>query len=73
MTPLFWNPDEANSGAYKPVEKHSDGMISFSYRPPSKADVDALKNTETYRRLIEEGGGASLGVTPSEKEPADEG
>ena len=57
-----WQPEEASSEIYQDVEKHSQGMISFKYRPPSRADLDALKNTETYRKLIEEQGEASLGL-----------
>jgi hypothetical protein len=48
MAPI-WDPKEAESGVYKEVEKHSEGMISFTYRPPSQGDLDALKNSETYR------------------------
>jgi hypothetical protein len=55
MTPV-WDPDEAHTTVYQEVEKHSDGMISYTYRPPSQADLDALKNTETYRGLVREQG-----------------
>ena len=73
MALLFWNPEEADSGAYETVAKHSKGMISFAYSPLSEADLSALKNTETYRRLLEEVGAESLGVMPSEQNPANQG
>jgi len=53
MAPV-WNPEEANSGLYHEVEKHSEGMITFTYRRPSREDLDALKDTETYRNLVRE-------------------
>ena len=59
--PPLWEPDEAEPGVYNDIQEHSEGMISFTYRPPSKADIDALKNTETYRNLIEESGEGYLG------------
>lgn len=49
--PPFWDPSEADSEVYKKVQKHSDGLISFSYQPLSEADQEALKNTETYREI----------------------
>ena len=73
MELLFWNPDEAGSGAYGTVKKHSKGMISFAYRPLSETDLSALKNTETYRRLLEEVGAESLGVTPGAQEAPNKG
>lgn len=63
--PPVWDQNEARASVYHDVQKHSEGMISFTYRPPSKADLDALKNTETYRSLIRERGEESL-VTPTE-------
>lgn len=30
----FWDPDQASPDLYDDVERHSDGMISFAYRPP---------------------------------------
>ena len=53
MAPV-WNPDEANSGLYQEVEKHSDGMISFTYHRPTPEDLDALKDTQTFQNLIRE-------------------
>jgi hypothetical protein len=29
-------------------------MISFTYRPPSEQDLEALKDTETYRSIMQE-------------------
>jgi hypothetical protein len=51
MAPPRWNAEEGPQ-TYSPVEKHSDGMLSFTYRPPSNEDLEALKNTKTYRRLF---------------------
>jgi len=53
MSPL-WDPQEAKSTIYQGVEKHSEGMISFTYRPPSASDLKALKDTKTYRNLLRE-------------------
>ena len=55
MQPV-WNPDEAQTNLYKDVERHSDGMISFTYRPPKPGDLDALKNTKTYQAWLKERG-----------------
>ncbi len=49
---LLWDPEEAKSRVYQEVEKHSDGMISFTYRPPSASDLEALKGTKTYSKLM---------------------
>jgi hypothetical protein len=67
--PPTWSPDEADSRVYEDVEQHSEGMISFTYRPPSEADLDALKNTETYRSLLREQGEVSLGRDPAGDKP----
>jgi hypothetical protein len=53
MAPI-WDPEENKSNLYEEVEQHSDGMISVRYRPPSNAEIEALKNTRTYRNLIAE-------------------
>lgn len=53
MSPL-WDPEEAKSKIYQEVEKHSEGMISFTYRPPSASELETLKDTKTYRRLLRE-------------------
>ena len=53
MAPI-WDPEEAKSTLYEEVEKHSEGMISVRYRPPSNAQIEALKNTRTYRNLLVE-------------------
>lgn len=53
MLPI-WKPEEADTDVYKEVEHHSEGMISFTYRPPSESDLEALKNTETYRIIMEQ-------------------
>jgi len=52
MAPL-WDPEEAKSKIYSETKKHSEGMISFTYRPPSAADLEALKGTKTYRKLVQ--------------------
>lgn len=49
-----WENEEADSKVYQEIEKHSDGMISFTYHPPSTGDLDALKSTTTYRNLVRE-------------------
>ena len=48
--PFVWNQDE-NSAAqiYEDVERHSPGMISFTYKPPSSEVLEKLKKTQTYR------------------------
>ena len=51
---LASDPEETKSDLYQDVEKHSDGMISFTYRPPTSADVDALKSTKTYQNWLRE-------------------
>jgi hypothetical protein len=50
--PPVWEPDGERSAIYPKVEKHSDGMISFAFEPPTEADLEALKNTDTYRNLV---------------------
>jgi hypothetical protein len=59
MAPPRWKAEEGRE-AYNPVEKHSDGMVSFTYRPPSNEDLEALKDTKTYRSLFH----------PDEEQPA---
>ena len=66
-----WKPEEMHSGVYQEVEKHSDGMITFTYRPPSRQDVEVLKDTETYRGLMNEPGKTgSVGRLSGEKKTA---
>jgi hypothetical protein len=62
--PPLWEPDEAEPSVYSDIQEHSEGMISFTYRPPSKADLDVLRNTETYRKLIEESREKDMGESP---------
>lgn len=50
--PPLWDPKEAKSGLYKDVEKHSEGMYSFTYKPPTRKDLEALKGTRTYERFV---------------------
>ena len=52
--PPIWKPEEAEAKVYREVEPHSEGMISFTYRRPTAADMEALKNTATYRSVFEE-------------------
>jgi len=52
MPPPVWEPNEERSTIYKKVEKHSEGMISFAFEPPTEADLEALKNTETYQNMV---------------------
>jgi hypothetical protein len=52
--PPIWEPDDQRSTIYDKVQKHSEGMISFAYEPPSEADLQALKSTETYQTLQRE-------------------
>ena len=47
----FWNPEEATSRIYGKVRKHSEGMISFAYKPLSDADREAMKKTKIYEVL----------------------
>ncbi|MBS1849418.1 MAG: hypothetical protein JST79_00785 [Acidobacteria bacterium] len=53
MAPI-WDPAEADMNVYEDVHKHSDGLISFTYKPMTDADLEALKNSETYRRLVKQ-------------------
>lgn len=60
--------EEDRSNVYQEVEKHSEGMISFAYRPPSQHDIEALKDTETYRGLMQERGkSAAVGGVHEQK------
>lgn len=59
--PPIWNPDEAKEYQYDQVEQHSEGMISFTYHPPTAEDLVSLKDTQTYRGLMKECGEAGLG------------
>jgi hypothetical protein len=52
--PPVWEPDEERSAIYEKVQKHSEGMISFAFEPPSEADLEALKDTETYQNIVRE-------------------
>jgi hypothetical protein len=52
--PPLWKPEEADATVYEKVQQHSEGMISFTYRPPSEQDLEALKDTETYRSIMQE-------------------
>jgi hypothetical protein len=52
--PPVWEPDEERSTIYEKVQKHSEGMISFAFEPPSEADLEALKDTETYQNIVRE-------------------
>ena len=63
--PPVWEPNEADAGVYRDVERHSEGMMSFTFRPPSSEDIEALKDTETYRALLRENGEAALGRDPA--------
>ena len=69
MKPL-WDPEEAKSDLYQDVEQHSDGMISFTYRPPSASDLDALKGTRTYQNWLRE---HPAGAITSTDKPVTEG
>ncbi len=51
--PPFWEKNETKDSIYDEVERHSDGMISFAYHPPSKRRLQELRSTNTYRNLIE--------------------
>jgi hypothetical protein len=45
--PPIWNQEESDNRFYKPVERHSPGMISFTYQTEASAEVlEALKQTE---------------------------
>lgn len=51
--PPLWDPKE-NEGKqmYKPVHRHSPGMISFTYTEPVKLPAEVLeklKNTKTFQ------------------------
>jgi hypothetical protein len=47
--PPIWNQEESNDCVYKPVERHSPGMISFTYQTAASAEVlEALKHTDTF-------------------------
>lgn len=37
----FWDPDQASPELYDEVERHSDGMVSFTYRPPAPTEKQA--------------------------------
>lgn len=50
--PPIWNPEETHAGVYDEVERHSEGMISFSYRPPVHDDIESVKNSRDYRILL---------------------
>jgi hypothetical protein len=52
--PPVWEPDEERSTIYEKVQKHSEGMISFAFEPPSEADLEALKDTDTYQNIVRE-------------------
>ena len=49
-----WKRTEAKSEVYDDVERHSEGMVSFAYRPPAKEDVERLRDTDTYRGLTKD-------------------
>ncbi len=47
-----WDPKDAEAESpYQDRQVHSEGMISFTYRKPTQETLEALKHTETYRRL----------------------
>ena len=48
----IWDPTGAES-PYEERQVHSEGMISFTYRKPTQEILEALKDTETYRRLAD--------------------
>jgi|HubBroStandDraft_2_1064218.scaffolds.fasta_scaffold786058_2 hypothetical protein len=64
--PPIWNPNEAKEYEYGQVEQHSEGMISFTYRPPTTEDLASLKDTQTYRGLMKERGDAAPDQHPSQ-------
>lgn len=69
MAPI-WEPKEAQSDIYPEVQRHSEGMISFTYQPPSPEDLDALKDTATYRSLVAERNAKEGAVPEDEKDSA---
>jgi hypothetical protein len=64
--PPVWKPNEAEANIYDEVENHSDGMISFTYHPPSQRDLENLQDTQTYRSAIEENISTQI-ISPKEK------
>ena len=46
--------EDTQPDIYQDVENHSDGMISFTYRPPTTSDLDPLKHTKTYQSWLRE-------------------
>jgi hypothetical protein len=51
--PRVWNPEEADSPVYRNIEK-SEGVITVRYRPPSQNDLENLKHTDIYSRMVRE-------------------
>jgi len=48
--PPIWNQEESDEGVYSPVERHSPGMISFTYQTVASAEVlRALEHTEAFK------------------------
>jgi hypothetical protein len=39
-----WFPNQSASKIYDDEQQHSDGMISFAYRPPSTTTQDPLED-----------------------------
>jgi hypothetical protein len=53
--PPIWNQEESDNRFYKPVERHSPGMISFTYQTEPSAEVlEALKQTEISKSVQSE-------------------
>lgn len=51
MAPV-WDPKESkDESVYHSRHVHSEGMISFAYRKPTEAILDAIRDTETYQRF----------------------
>ncbi|HTA47398.1 MAG TPA: hypothetical protein VK789_33380 [Bryobacteraceae bacterium] len=50
--PPVWEPSEERASIYGQIEKHSEGMISFAFEPPTEADLEALKKTPAYQKMV---------------------
>ena len=43
--PPVWNPNEATPNLYEEIEHHSEGMISFTYRPAAQLEQEPPSKT----------------------------
>ena len=65
MSPLLlWQPDPQREAIYGDAEKHSDGMISFAYKPPSADDLAVLLDSDAFRQLLRETAGSEDPAKP---------